>query len=112
MPTIALTASDNGKAVCMAVGDEVTILLKENVTTGYAWDLENLDERLLCRLPPVVEPPARPLPGAGAARYFRFVAAALGETPLRLKLWRQWEGEKSVIERFEVKLQIHRTGNT
>jgi len=33
-------------------------------------------------------------------------AKAPGETRIKLKRWRQWEGESSVVERYEFTLRI------
>jgi hypothetical protein len=33
-------------------------------------------------------------------------AKAPGSTTIKLKRWRQWEGEGSVVERFELTLRV------
>jgi hypothetical protein len=33
-------------------------------------------------------------------------ATAPGTTTVKLKRWREWEGERSVVERYEITLEI------
>src|SRR5512139_2495516 len=103
--TTVLAEHDNGRTVEFRVGDTVLLLLHENATTGYRWALDPPDAGLVC----VHE--ARYLGGSAAVGSpgvveWQFDAKAPGTAVIRLKLWRHWEGEKSVRERFTVTLTI------
>jgi hypothetical protein len=37
-----------------------------------------------------------------------FRAVATGNVELRLKLWRQWEGDKSIVDRFAATVRVVR----
>ncbi|HEY5779393.1 MAG TPA: protease inhibitor I42 family protein [Terrimicrobiaceae bacterium] len=106
MASIQINENHSGNVLRLPVGGEVMIELKENAATGYAWDIENLDERMLDSVRAPGGSPARSLPGAAGKFRLRLIAKAPGETSVRLKHWRDWEGEGSVTSRFEVTLQI------
>ena len=47
MPETTVTASDNGRAIEVASGDELIIEVSENPTTGFRWALDgNLPDGL------------------------------------------------------------------
>lgn len=52
------------------------------------------------------DPPHGTAIGAGGRRTFRFRARRAGTTDLALKLWREWEGDSSIIERFQVSVRV------
>ncbi len=106
MSVIRVTESDSGNVLPVRVGDEVTVELKENAATGYVWDIENLSEGLLQRVSDESGLPAQPLPGSAGKFQLHLVAKESGETSIRLKHWRNWEGESSVNSRFQVTLRI------
>lgn len=105
--TTVLTAADEGRLVELGVGDNVVIRLPENATTGYRWIVDAVDEGVV----EVKEGPyastSNALGSGGEAQWIVHAKAA-GLTQLRLKCWRRWEGESSVIERYVVTLRIVR----
>lgn len=103
---LQLNESNSGNVVRLRVGGEVIIELKENAATGYAWDIESIDERMLESVRVPGGSPAGALPGAAGKFRLRLIARAPGQTSIRLKHWRDWEGEGSITSRFEVTLQI------
>jgi inhibitor of cysteine peptidase len=44
--------------------------------------------------------------GAGGTRIFEFQAAGAGSTTLRFKQFRAWEGDSSIIGKFEIKVNV------
>ena len=78
-------------AVTLSAGEELTIRLPENPTTGYRWSV-NPDSfgGVLTLLDSSYEPGG---PGVGAAgvRTFRFAATAAGTAQVTLSLARSWE---------------------
>ena len=108
MPTVRLTKSDVGRIILLQVGDDVILELDENPSTGYSWDLEAPGEATLRPLSTVFRSQPAVPPGAGGMRQFRFVATALGQTALTLKLWREWEGDPSIIKRFSITVEVRR----
>lgn len=106
MAFIQINETHSGKVVRLRVGAEAIIELTENAATGYVWDIESFDERMLELSRTGGGSPAGSLPGAAGKFRLRLIAKAPGQTSIRLKYWRDWEGESSITSRFEVTLQI------
>lgn len=97
---LSLTDADNGRQMPAHVGDEVSLHLAENATTGYRWAVESHDTGL----EPVETTANYPNSaiGAGGEAIFRFRVVAPGAGKLALIYWRHWEGAGSIIRRFSV----------
>jgi predicted secreted protein len=100
---MTLTEQDHGRTIQVKMGSVVTLRLKENPTTGYRWtvatapELEQIGDRFELGGSAI---------GAAGVRVFEFRATRVGEHELRLKNWREWEGESSVIDRFDAKIVV------
>ena len=99
-----LGEADDGKTVRLHVGDQLTIDLHENATTGYRWAFDAADPAIAT----VRGAEFTGAAGVGAGGRMRWVvtAVASGETRLHGKLWRQWEGEGSVKQRYAVTVRV------
>jgi inhibitor of cysteine peptidase len=99
---VIVSESDRGRTFTLDLGANVTLRLKETPTTGYRWAVEVMEGFDLVS--------DRPEPGAGigaaGARVLQFRAVRPGTHRLRLRNWRDWEGEKSAIEHFEVTMNV------
>jgi inhibitor of cysteine peptidase len=106
MSNITLTAADNGGTIEVPQGTEVLIRLEENPTTGYRWAVDQNDDA--APVPQASDFSSTPggAAGAGGTRTFTFTAEQPGTVHLRFKLWREWEGDSSVIDRFGVDIQV------
>jgi inhibitor of cysteine peptidase len=100
-----LTAADNGRTVELPVGDEVALRLPENATTGYRWAIDSADANLVDIKEGQYVSTSEKMGGGGEAQWL-IKAKAPGATSIKLKRWRQWEGESSVVERYEITLRI------
>lgn len=96
--------ADNGKTVSVRKGTEVQVELEDRGTTGYRWSIDAIDDRVLA--PAGEQAVAYPGIGAGSHRVFRFETRGAGSSQLSLKLWRSWEGDSSVIQRFDVTVRV------
>jgi inhibitor of cysteine peptidase len=107
MSNIALTEADKGRTIDVPQGTEVLIRLKENPTTGYRWAIDQNDDKVL----PLQSSDFSRTPGggvgAGGGRIFTFIAGQPGTVHLQLKHWREWEGDSSITERYDVSIQVH-----
>jgi inhibitor of cysteine peptidase len=102
---VTLTEADNDRTIAIPRGDEFTIRLKENLTTGYRWSVvEPLDSALALESASSL-PAQSALPGAGGEVVFRLKLVGAGPARLALKYWRSWEGDASVAQRFSVTVQ-------
>ncbi|MFM7448184.1 MAG: protease inhibitor I42 family protein [Leptolyngbyaceae cyanobacterium] len=106
MSVISLSQSDNGKSIQIRVGNLVVIQLRENPTTGYQWTFNQSNQQVLAFQGTEYTPSAATGVGGGGQRVFRFKGERAGTTELDFKLWRQWQGEQSTIDRFTTTIQV------
>jgi inhibitor of cysteine peptidase len=106
MSTITLTKTDKGKTITAHTGDVVMIRLPENPTTGYRWAIDQADETALAAQDATFAAVPGGATGSGGTRTFAFAVKRSGTVHLQLKLLRSWSGDSSIIERFDVTLQV------
>ena len=100
-----LTERDDGRTIELRVGERIILELPEIAGTGYRWALED-------PVPAALEVREEPFRadskalGSGGTAAWTVVAKAPADVPLRLKLWRAWEGDASIRQRFEAMLHI------
>ncbi|MGW2663789.1 protease inhibitor I42 family protein [Nocardia tengchongensis] len=111
-PTAAerIGADADGKDLSLAVGQGLIVTLEADPTTGYAWQVGELDQN-------VVKPNGSPdyeqdpnsdgKVGVGGKSVLNFVAAAPGSTKLSLSYMRAWEQGVEPAKRFTVNLTVH-----
>jgi inhibitor of cysteine peptidase len=104
--TITLTRADSGKVVEARVGDTLVVRLEENPATGYRWTIEKIDEEVIVLHQVEFVPSHSAGMGGGGQRRWTFTAQKAGMVTLELKLWRTWEGDASISERFTVTLHV------
>ena len=107
MSNITLTEADKGKTIDVPQGTEVLIRLKENPTTGYRWAIDQNDDTVLPLQSSNFSSTPGAAVGAGGTRIFTFTAKQPGTAHLQLKLWREWLGDSSITERYDVTIQVH-----
>ena len=103
---ILLTEADNGKLITLKKGDRIQIKLAENPTTGFQWAINTPKNFLSLEKSDYVAASPQ-LMGSGGERILTFLAQKTGKTSLKLKLWRSWEGEKSVVNRYQINIKIN-----
>jgi predicted secreted protein len=101
-PAMSLTELDDGKAVEVRLGDSLELRLHENASTGYRWEFDALDETKL-QVSDAAFTAGRGVGSGGEVRW-NLRPLAAGSVEARLKLWRRWEGERSIQKRFAVTL--------
>jgi inhibitor of cysteine peptidase len=100
MAVFTLTKVNNGSLLSVNKGDAVNVSLPETPTTGYRWAIDSVDGAVLqlqnstFALTPGVGI------GGGGTRTMTFQAVRPGSTNLSLKLWRDWIGDSSTVDRF------------
>jgi inhibitor of cysteine peptidase len=92
--------TDPETAIQVATGEEFSIVLAGNPTTGYTWQV-NTDGRHLELLDQSFERSAEHV-GAGGFEIFRFRALETGETEITCEYRRPWEEEILESKRFRV----------
>jgi inhibitor of cysteine peptidase len=102
---MTLTDADHGKTFDIRMGDAVVVRLPENAATGFRWALDESSEEGVEVAGSTYVPAGAGIGGAGYTEW-TFRARRPGAVALKLKQWRQWEGEASVSNRFEVLLEV------
>jgi len=100
-----LVASDQGRTVEVALGDTLLLSLPENPTTGHVWAVDG-DTSPVTVLASEFSRSHTDRMGASGVRTLRVKPTQTGTLQLRLKRWRSWEGNPSVVERFELTVQV------
>ena len=114
-PSAALKASieiletDDGKSINAKVGDVMLVRLHESASTGYRWVFDALDEAKLALVKSEYAHEAdakSDVVGSGGDITWTLKAKAKGTTQIKLKLWRSFEGDNSIQQRYTVTLKI------
>ena len=105
MGNIYISKVQDGQTIAAHVDDLIALELPSNPTTGYKWAFASIDESLI-----VVESAdyhaANTAIGSGGAERWMLRARFPGTTRIELKRLRPWEGDRSIVERFNVTLRI------
>jgi inhibitor of cysteine peptidase len=104
----SLTEADNGKTINLQPGETLTLTLESNPTTGYSWQVMELDNAVLAQEgdPEYKQSSgAEGLVGAGGTETFRFKTIGSGETSLSLGYMRPWESVPPV-ETFTIQVDV------
>jgi predicted secreted protein len=92
MSTIELTESALGGTHEVRLGDELSIRLNENATTGYRWHVTASGDGALQQLDDSFQPGGTSLPpGSAGVRVLRFAATRPGTVHVSLANRRAWE---------------------
>jgi inhibitor of cysteine peptidase len=91
---LVLTENDSGRAVTISAGQEITVRLASNPTTGYRWALVASNEGVVQALaePAFIRDESHPgAVGVGGVEVFRFRGVRSGHQTLSLEYRRPWE---------------------
>ncbi len=89
---------DSGKIITLAVGEQIQVTLKSNRSTGYQWEVDEIDMSVLKQQGEASYKTNHNfyVVGAGGAETFIFEAVGAGETTLRLIYHQPWEATEPV----------------
>jgi inhibitor of cysteine peptidase len=97
--------ADNGSQVVLRVGQTMVLTLKSNPTTGYAWEIAEIDGAILKETYHEYKADWPVLLGSGGKDIWHFQAEAEGKTALTLNYRRSWE-EAEPIQTFSVEVVV------
>jgi inhibitor of cysteine peptidase len=100
-----LRQADSGGHRAARVGEELSVVLAENPTTGYRWH-SDFDARALQQVGDRYEGPTEPR-GAAGTRRLSFRVLRAGPVHLRLVKRRAWED--TAVEEFGIDLDVEGT---
>lgn len=106
---VVLSAEDDGTSIELRAGQELVVTLESNPTTGYRWEVSEVDESVLSELGEAEfqEAPKEDeqIVGVGGTETFRF-ASAPGSTTLTLVYHRSWEKDVEPAATFTVEVTV------
>lgn len=90
---VRLSDQDHGRAVELVTGQEISLTLAANHTTGYSWAREDDGGIVVLVEPPAYSAGAAPagMVGVGGVETWRLRATAAGTAVLRFAYRRPWE---------------------
>jgi len=101
-----ITKADNGKTVEVAKGSDVKVVLESNPTTGYKWEVKEVDASILKQAGEATFKADSDAMGAGGKETFAFNAVGAGQTTLKMEYRRPWETEAQPAETFAVTIVV------
>ena len=109
--TLVLGADDDGSALTIQVGDRSIVKLASNASTGYGWELAELDEAVLANTDQRYEQAWSPVPvvGQGGTEIWEFTGAATGTTTLRLEYVRA-NSQDEPADDFRIEVTVTAAG--
>jgi inhibitor of cysteine peptidase len=73
------------------VGEQFTVALDANPSTGYSWQIVGFDEAVVTLVSSEFKRADKPMPGASGKQIWTFKAIGKGETAIAFKYVRPWE---------------------
>ncbi|MCU5270693.1 protease inhibitor I42 family protein [Bacillus cereus] len=98
-----LNEEDSNSMINMKLGDIFNVNLRENPTTGYRWDIECFQGFKL--IEDYFE--SGKAIGAIGLRMLKFQTISIGSHKIHIKYWRNWEGDSSIIDNFNVVIIVN-----
>jgi inhibitor of cysteine peptidase len=103
---VKVTDKEAGGSVEVAKGGTLEITLEGNPTTGYTWEVESVDDKILKQDGEPEFKAESDAVGAGGMVTLKFKAEEAGETDLKLVYHRPWEEGEDPAETFEVSVTV------
>lgn len=102
---VNLDAGDNGNQVELNMDQTLVISLEGNPTTGYTWEVAEVDEGVLRQVGEAEFEPESDAVGAGGVQLLHFEPVSSGQTVLDLVYHRSWEDEQPQ-ETFSIQVTV------
>jgi len=103
---VKLDASANGRQVELQKGQTLVITLESNPTTGFMWEVVELDESILRLMGEAEFKAESKALGAPGVEILRFQAVNTGQTALELVYHRPWEEGEEPLETFSLQVVV------
>jgi inhibitor of cysteine peptidase len=105
-----LTEAGNGRAETVKVGENLVIELLANPSTGFTWEVAEVDTNVLQQVGETEfkSSSLTPLPGAGGTQTLRFQAVAPGRTELKLIYHRPFEKDTPPARTFAIQVTVEK----
>ena len=100
IPPTFLNASDNNTAINATTGEFLVVSLEGNPTTGYTWEVEELNEQVLQQVGDIVSVPESDLMGAPSIQIATFEVVGAGDATIKMVYHRPWGTEVEPVDTF------------
>jgi len=105
--TGVLTEKNDGMMVTLKPGDTLVVQLKGNPSTGYNWEPENKDLKILEMIgEPEFTNQNKDAVGSAGVITLHFKAVAVGQEPFKLIYHRSWDKDVAPLQTFEVSIVV------
>jgi inhibitor of cysteine peptidase len=102
-----LTLYDTGKTQSVKDGELIVIRLPENPTTGFNWEIKEVDNNILELVEAHFEAVGGAQIGGGGTKTFKFKSKSPGSTAIKLILKRISDPDDSAIQHFEATITVN-----
>jgi len=103
---LALEGDDDGREITLQKGQNLTIKLEGNPTTGYSWEIVETEGAILQQVGEPEFEAESDLLGAPGTQTLRFEAVETGQMELKLVYQRPWETDVEPVETFTVQVTV------
>jgi predicted secreted protein len=100
IPPTFLNASDNNTTINATAGEFLVVTLEGNPTTGYTWEVEELNEQVLQQVGDIVAVPEADRPGAGGVEIATFEVVGPGNATIKMVNHEPWLTDVEPVDTF------------
>lgn len=101
-----LTEADDGQSMKLRPGERLEVTLAGNPTTGYSWELVELDTAVVRPVGEISYRQEGQGIGAGGVFVASFEAITTGRTDLRMAYLRPFERDQSPAQTFAIRIVV------
>ncbi len=105
-----LTEVNDGQPASITMSGKIVVQLEANPSTGYTWEVGELDTNILKQVGETEYKSSspNPMPGSGGTQILRFQPVAPGTTTLKLVYHRPWETNVAPIKTFTLTVTVEK----
>jgi inhibitor of cysteine peptidase len=103
---LIISEGSNGKTLTVARDTSFTIALKGNASTGFSWNIRELDTTRLCTSGQGRFIGRDTIPGTSGTFYLDFIPVKKGVSTIRLVYSREWETDIPPEDSFSVTISV------
>lgn len=105
--TANYTEADSGKTIEASVGQQFTITLRGNETTGYVWQMtKDTNSKIVKKISDKYTTDNTGLVGSGGDHVWTYKAVAAGETTITLNYLRPWQKPFVSTKTLKYKIKV------
>ncbi len=102
IPPTFLNATDNNTTINVTTGEFLVVFLEGNPTTGYTWEVEELNEQVLQQVGDIVSVPESDLMGAPSMQIATFEVVGAGNATIKMVYHQPWLTDVEPADTFTV----------